>query len=80
MVSILHVFVLSVLFLCHSFQLITSVHVLVSSYGRQTAKGVRGSIQEAFVLIRVVKMLKIAAFSPLVLLSNIFEKIKYAQK
>ena len=28
--------------------------------------------------IRVVKMLKIAAFSPLVLLSNIFEKIKYA--
>ena len=25
-------------------------------------------------------MLKIAAFSPLVLLSNIFEKIKYAQK
>ena len=30
--------------------------------------------------IRVVKMLKIAAFSPLVLLSNIFEKIKYAQK
>ena len=30
--------------------------------------------------IRVVKMLKIAAFSPLVLLSNNFEKIKYAQK
>ena len=50
MVSILHVFMLSVLFLCHSFQLITSVHVLVSSYGRQTAKDVRGSIQEAFVL------------------------------
>ena len=50
MVSILHVFMLSVLFLYHSFQLITSVHVLVSSYGRQTAKDVRGSIQEAFVL------------------------------
>ena len=30
--------------------------------------------------ISVVKILKIAAFSPLVLLSNIFEKIKYAQK
>ena len=50
MVSILRVFVLSILSLCHSFQLITSVHVLVSSYGLQTAKGVRGSIQEAFVL------------------------------
>ena len=52
MVSILHVFVLSVLFLCHSFQLITLVHVLVSSYiyGHQTAKGVCGSIREAFVL------------------------------
>ena len=49
-VSILHVFVLSVLFLCHSFQLITLVHVLVSSYGHQTAKGVRGSIREAFIL------------------------------
>ena len=48
--SILHVFGLSVLFLCHSFQLITSVHVLVLSYGRQTANGVRVSIQEAFVL------------------------------
>ena len=80
MVSILHVFVLSVLFLCHSFQLITSVHVLVSSYGRQTAKGVRGSIREAFVLTRVLKLLKVAAFSHLVLKSNNFEKIKYAQK
>ena len=49
-VSILHVFVLSVLFLCHSFQLITLVHVLVSSYGRQSAIDVRGSIREAFVL------------------------------
>ena len=40
------------LFLCRSFQLITlvHVHVLVSSYGRQTAKGVRRSIREAFVL------------------------------
>ena len=55
MVSILHVFVLSVLFLCHIFQLITSVHVLVSSYGRQTAIGVRGSIQEALVLDKSCK-------------------------
>ena len=30
--------------------------------------------------LRVVKMFKVAAFSPLVLLSNISEKIKYAQK
>ena len=30
--------------------------------------------------ISVVKMFKVAAFSPLVLLSNISEKIKYAQK
>ena len=30
--------------------------------------------------IRVVKKFKVAAFSPLVLLSNISEKIKYAQK
>ena len=30
--------------------------------------------------IRVVKKFKVAAFSPLVLLSKIFEKIKYAQK
>ena len=50
MESILHVFVLTVLFLCHTFHLITLVHVLVSSYGRQTAKGVRGSILEAFIL------------------------------
>ena len=49
-VRILHVFVLSVLFLCHSFQLITLVHVLLSSYGHQTAKGACGSIREAFVL------------------------------
>ena len=28
----------------------------------------------------VVKLLKVAAFSPIVLQSNIFEKIKYAQK
>ena len=55
-VSILHDFVLSVVFLCHSFQLITSVHVLVSSYGRQTAKSVRGSIQEAFVLDKSCKI------------------------
>ena len=37
MVNILHIFVLAVLFLCHCFQLITLVHVLVLSYGRQTA-------------------------------------------
>ena len=30
--------------------------------------------------MRVVKKFKVAAFSPLVLKSNIFEKIKYAQK
>ena len=30
--------------------------------------------------IRVVKKFKVGAFSPLVLLSSIFEKIKYAQK
>ena len=35
---------------CLSFQLITLVHVLVSSYGRQTAKGGGGSIRKAFVL------------------------------
>ena len=50
MVSILHVFVLSVSFLWHSVQLITLVHVLVSSYGHQTAKSVCGSTREAFVL------------------------------
>ena len=50
MVSILHVFVLSFLFLCNSFQLIALVHVLVSSYGRQTAKGVRRGIRKAHVL------------------------------
>ena len=49
-VSILHVFVLSVLFLCHSFQVITFVYVLVLSYGHRTAKGVRGSTGEAFIL------------------------------
>ena len=38
------------LFLCHSFQLVTLVHVLVSSYGRQTAKGVLRIIRETFVL------------------------------
>ena len=80
MVSILHVFVLSVLFLCHSFPLITLVHVLVSSYGRQTAKGVCGSIREAFILDEICKKVKFAAFFPLVLKSNIFEKIKYAQE
>ena len=80
MVRILHVFVLSVLFLCHSFQLITLVHVLMSSYGHQTAKGVCGSIQEAFVLDKSCKKIKFVAFYPLVLKSNIFEKIKYAQE
>ena len=39
-----------------------------------------GAYRRHSFLIRVVKVLKIAAFSPLVLLSNIFEKIKYAQK
>ena len=49
--AILHVFVLSFLFLCHSFQLITLVYyVIVSFYGRQTANGVHGSIPEEFVL------------------------------
>ena len=42
--------------------------VFVGAYGRHSF------------WIRVVKMFKVAAFSPLVLLSNIFEKIKYAQK
>ena len=78
-VSILHVFVLSVLFVCHRFQLITLVHILMSSYGRQTA-AVRGSIREAFVLDEGCKTFKVAAFSPLVLKSNIFEKTKYAQE
>ena len=59
MVSILHVFVLSVLVLCHSFQLITLVHVLVSSYGHQTAKGVRGDIREACILDESCKKDKI---------------------
>ena len=68
------------MFLCHSFQLITSVHVVVSSYGRQTAKGVRGSERESFVLDESCKKFKVAAFSHLVLKSNNFEKIKYAQK
>ena len=69
---------LSVLLLCHGFQLITLVHVLVSSCGRQTAKGVRGSIRKAMVLDESCKKkFKVAAFS---LKSNIFEKIKYAQK
>ena len=49
-------------------------------YGRQTAKGVRGSIREAFVLDESCKKSLVAAFSPLVLKSNMFEKIKYAQK
>ena len=70
------------MFLCYKlcFQLITSVHVLVSSYGRQTAKGVRGSLWGHSFWTRVVKLLKVAAFSHLVLKSNNFEKIKYAQK
>ena len=55
MVSVLHVFVLLVSFLWHSFQLITLVHVLVSSYGAQSAKGVCGSIREAFVLDEICK-------------------------
>ena len=42
--------------------------VFVGAYGRY------------LLWIRVVKKFKVAAFSPLVLLSNIFEKIKYAQK
>ena len=50
-------------------------NVLVSSYGRQTAKGGGHSFWT-----RVVKPLKVAAFSHLVLKSNNFEKIKYAQK
>ena len=70
-------FVLSVSFLWHSFQLITSVHVLVPSYGHQTAKGVCGSQRESFVLDEICKKkIKFAAFSPLVLKSIIFEKKK----
>ena len=42
--------------------------VFVGTYGRHSF------------WIRVVKKLIAAAFSPLVLLSNILEKIKYAQK
>ena len=42
----------------------------MSSYGRQTANGVCGSIREAFILDESCK--KVAAFSPLVLKSNIF--------
>ena len=77
-VSILHnILVLSFLFLCHSFQLITLVDVLVSSYGRQTAKGVRGGIRKAFILD---ESCKVTSVSHLVLKSNNFEKIKYTQK
>ena len=42
--------------------------VLVGAYGRHSF------------WMRVVKLLKVAAFSHLVLKSNNFEKIKYAQK
>ena len=71
----------TVLFLCHNFHLITLVHVLVSSYDHQTAKGVCESIREAFFFwMRVVKKIKFAAFYSLDLKSNIFEKIKYAQE
>ena len=61
---------MSVLFLCQSFQLITLVNVLLSSYGRQTV------LDESC----KKKKFKVAAFSPLVLKPNIFEKIKYAQE
>ena len=53
----------------------------MSSYGHQTAKGVCGNIREAFILDESCKIKKkFAAFSPLVLKSNMFEKIKYAQE
>ena len=42
--------------------------VFVEAYGRNSFS------------IRAVKKFKVAAFSPLVLISNIFAKIKYAQK
>ena len=42
--------------------------VFVGAYGRH------------FFWMRVVKKIKFAAFYPLVLKSNIFEKIKYAQE
>ena len=64
------------LFLCHSFQLITLVHVFVD----KPQKVFVGAYGRYLFWIRVLKKFNVAAFSPLVLLSNIFETIKYAQK
>ena len=63
MISILHI-------LCNQFCfgviafMITLVHVLVPSYGRQTVKGVSGGAygRHSF-WMRVVKKIKVAAFS-----------------
>ena len=55
------------MFLCH-LMVDKPQKVFVGAYGRHS-----------FWMI-VVKLLKVAAFSPIVLQSNIFEKIKYAQK
>ena len=70
------------MFLCDSFRLITSVHVLVSSYVMvdKPQKVFVGAYGGHSFWTRVVKLLKVAAFSHLVLKSNNFEKIKYAQK
>ena len=55
------------MFLCHL--MVDKPHkVFVEAYGRHSF------------WTRVVKKFKVAAFSPLALKSNSFEKIKYAQK
>ena len=60
------------------FSVITLVHVVVSS-NKPHKVFVEAYVRHSF-WMRVVKMFKFAEFYPLVLKSNISEKIKYTQK